>query len=141
MAANEDAPKLDTLDWDSIGRAVLGSAILAGVASLAFGVISQYWSSQSDGPDSAPRPRNDEPLLNDALSAEADETDIDPEAAEAAALLGVDLEATVPEIRAALRARIISGSVHPDHGGDGEEARRLIAARDLLLARIERIAP
>lgn len=53
------------------------------------------------------------------------------EVAEARALLGVGAAADESEIRAAHR-RLVAAA-HPDRGGSTEEARRLNAARDLLL--------
>ena len=50
---------------------------------------------------------------------------------EARALLGVGADADAAEIRAAHR-RLVADA-HPDHGGTDEAARRLNAARDLLL--------
>jgi DnaJ homolog subfamily C member 19 len=52
---------------------------------------------------------------------------------EARAILGVDPAATSDEIRAAHR-RLVA-AVHPDRGGSAELARRINAARDLLLKR------
>ena len=141
MDAKDTKVGPDPLDWDSIGRAALGSAILAGVASIAFGFVSQYWANRAPSPAPTPPLRNVDPQLNEALSDEVEATEIDPQVAEAAALLGVDLDTSAAKIRAALRARIVRDRLHPDHGGDGEEARRLIAARDLLLAQLERTAP
>jgi hypothetical protein len=51
---------------------------------------------------------------------------------EARQLLGVDLTADERAIIAAHRRRI--AEVHPDRGGSPDEARRVNAARDLLLA-------
>ena len=53
------------------------------------------------------------------------------EVAQARALLGVGADAGEAEIRAAHR-RLVT-EAHPDHGGTDEAARRLNAARDLLL--------
>ena len=59
---------------------------------------------------------------------------------DAAALLGIDLSATVDEIRAAFRERVKcemrSGTFH-DQGGEAtdDQARRLIAAKNLLIER------
>ena len=52
---------------------------------------------------------------------------------EARAILGVDRDADADAIRAAHR-RLVAG-VHPDRGGSAELARRVNAARDLLLKR------
>jgi DnaJ family protein C protein 19 len=53
--------------------------------------------------------------------------------AEARAILGVSPDADADAIRAAHR-RLVTG-VHPDRGGSAELARRVNAARDLLLGR------
>jgi hypothetical protein len=53
----------------------------------------------------------------------------------AATALGISATATEDEIRAALRRRLASSRLHPDQGGDGEEARRLIAAKNLMMER------
>jgi hypothetical protein len=63
---------------------------------------------------------------------------VDPEAAQAAALLGVAVDASEDEIRAALRGILSASRLHPDHGGDGEEAKRLIAAKNQLIERARR---
>ena len=55
------------------------------------------------------------------------------DAAEARAILGVPPGADAETIRAAHR-RLVRG-VHPDRGGSAELARRVNAARDLLLRR------
>ncbi|HEX8381769.1 MAG TPA: DnaJ domain-containing protein [Sphingomonas sp.] len=55
--------------------------------------------------------------------------------AQARAVLGVAPDADADAIRAAHR-RLVSG-VHPDRGGSAELARRVNAARDLLLGRME----
>lgn len=51
---------------------------------------------------------------------------------EARQLLGVGLHATADEVQAAHRRLIVAA--HPDRGGDPDLARRLNAARDLLMA-------
>jgi DnaJ-domain-containing protein 1 len=55
--------------------------------------------------------------------------------AKARALLGVRADADAGEIRAAHRR--LMADAHPDRGGSDAAARRLNAARDALLARIE----
>jgi hypothetical protein len=70
--------------------------------------------------------------------ADTEGTADDSEAAEAATLLGVSLDAGEDEVRAALRAHLASSRLHPDQGGDGEEAKRLIAAKNLLTERARR---
>ena len=53
---------------------------------------------------------------------------------EAANLLGVLVDADRDEVRAALRAKMGNGA-HPDHGGDPEIAKKMIAAKNLLIER------
>lgn len=65
--------------------------------------------------------------------APATDTNSDAEMAAARALLGVDASADEGEIRAAYRR--IAAAVHPDRGGSVELARRVNAARDLLIKR------
>jgi hypothetical protein len=58
---------------------------------------------------------------------------------DARALLGVGAEASLAEIRDAHR-RLIA-KVHPDAGGSAELARRVNAARDALIAELNRRTP
>jgi DnaJ-domain-containing protein 1 len=60
---------------------------------------------------------------------------VDRNEAQARAVLGVGPDADAETIRAAHR-RLVAG-VHPDRGGSAELARRVNAARDLLLGRME----
>jgi hypothetical protein len=57
----------------------------------------------------------------------------DPADRDARAILGVGVNATPPEIRAAYRAKM--AHAHPDRGGNHAEAARLTAARDRLLGK------
>jgi hypothetical protein len=66
---------------------------------------------------------------------EEDDNDEEFEALYAALLLGVRLDSKPDEIRAALRRRMSEARVHPDQGGDEEAAKRLIAAKNLLIER------
>lgn len=54
--------------------------------------------------------------------------------AEARAILGVGSDAKAGEIRAAHRR--LMRAVHPDRGGSADLARRINAARDVLLGRL-----
>lgn len=69
-----------------------------------------------------------------AVESDADEDD---DATNAAMMLGVSVDASADEIRAALRARLSTSQLHPDHGGDGIEATKLIAAKNLLIDRLK----
>jgi hypothetical protein len=79
--------------------------------------------------DEDPQPTAEQP------HEEATSIVVDERTSAAAARLGVNANATEDEIRAALRARLASSRLHPDHGGDGEEAKQLIAAKNLLIER------
>jgi hypothetical protein len=57
--------------------------------------------------------------------------------AQARALLGLDRQATRAEISEAHRRKL--AQVHPDRGGTNEAVHAATAARDLLLARLDRI--
>ena len=83
------------------------------------------------------------PENGDASSEREDDAveDIVDEAVAAAALLGLDLDASEDEIRAALRAHLTLSRLHPDQGGDAEEAKRLIAAKNYLVERARAAQP
>lgn len=82
-------------------------------------------------------------LISDAIQAKAtDEAPppvavVDEEAAQATALLGVAPTASADQIRAALRTRLVESKLHPDHGGNADEAAELIAAKNLLIERLK----
>jgi hypothetical protein len=75
-----------------------------------------------------------------AKMAAASEPEMAPVAA-AATLLGVRLDASPDEIRAALRKKMRDGKLHPDHGGDPEVAKRFTAASNLLIAHAKSRTP
>jgi hypothetical protein len=60
---------------------------------------------------------------------------LDRELREAAQLLGVSLPDSMEEIRRAFFKKLVDERIHPDHGGDAELTKKVIAARDLLVAR------
>ena len=83
-------------------------------------------------------------LAHAELPAEVDETD-EPTADEATAdeldaaqHLGISVDASADEVRAALRERLASSRIHPDQGGPLAAASRLIAAKNLLCDRARR---
>lgn len=57
---------------------------------------------------------------------------------DAAKQLGIRVDASADEVRAALRERIAASGIHPDHGGAHAAAARLIAAKNLLCDRARR---
>lgn len=73
-------------------------------------------------------------FVQPAEPAAAPTVDADTAARIAAQMLDVPLGAPEAAIRAALRRKLRATRLHPDHGGDGAETRKLIAARDLLIA-------
>jgi hypothetical protein len=110
-----------------------GDIVLEACAAATLQVFKNWLRAEAARAGYAPRPSArraaPRPIANDAP--EVDER----AAARAAALLGIDLDATPDAIRAALRRRMIASAAHPDHGGTSAKAARLIAARDLLLTR------
>jgi hypothetical protein len=79
----------------------------------------------------------DAPRANQKRSA----SPIDDKMAEAAALLGVTVDASEDQIRAALRGHFASSRLHTDQGGDGERAKQLIAAKNLMVERARAARP
>ena len=61
----------------------------------------------------------------------------DDQVVAAAILLEVNIDADANEIRRALRRKLSILRLHPDHGGNGVEAARLIAAKNLLIERLK----
>jgi hypothetical protein len=83
-------------------------------------------------------------LAHGELPAEVDETDESTadeatgDELDAAKHLGISVDASADEVRAALRERIAASRIHPDQGGAHEAAARLIAAKNLLCDRARR---
>ena len=149
------------VDWTRVAQTALGSALFAGLLSGAFYVIGKVIESdtrvsgepKANAPTATPFADGDyefdeedrRDVIDDA--AERDETEDEPAAterpfpvvddkiAQAAAVLGIAPDATEDEIRAALRAHLSASRLHPDQGGDSEQAKRLIAAKNLLIER------
>jgi len=135
--AEAQAPK--GIDWASVA---LGSALA--VAMVAGGVF--LWNDFNDVRKGGVRLRRQRRAnrfqaqqLDDALTEEAQTTRLDPAVIEAAALLGVEPDASARDVRAAFRARMATDGVHPDHGGDEVTARRLIEARARVLAHLNQL--
>lgn len=140
------------IDWARVAQTALGSALLAGLVGGAMHVIGRVIEAEgrpdAQSADAAVPPvpdehstygddgekRTDDPnSLDGAVETPAVEewTDAD----DAAKLLGIDKNAGEDTIRAALRSHLSSSGLHPDQGGDGEQAKQLIAAKNLLIER------
>jgi len=128
MESNTDAR--DEIDWNEIARKALGSAVFAAFVGGAMQVLSDVIQAELK---SASMPNRNAEIPHDESTATEMTADRSGEIVEAGELLGVDPQAGEAEIRAALRAHLAESRVHPDHGGDVEEAKRLIAAQNLLL--------
>jgi hypothetical protein len=131
------------VDWPAVARAAVGSAFVAGLVGGFVAIAARLLSNEDARAlvehlrkirEASERGQNAAPEA-DATSDGGESDDDEAKALEAALLLGVRLDASEDEIRAALRARLRDSGIHPDHGGDGEEAKRLIAARNLLAER------
>lgn len=135
------------IDWAELRRTALGPALVAGVVGGALYVIGKMVEAdirqRTAVRDAAPAPAAGDEQTSDAVGeapadvggSECDADDADDDAVRAALLLGVQLDATQDQIRAALRAHLTFSRLHPDHGGDSEEAKCLIAAKNLLIER------
>lgn len=109
----DDQQKHD-IDWKRVGQ---------------FGWLLLNCMSVLDGGNVVPWPQSQPPLPKFVLP----RTPI-----EAAQVLGVSVDATPEQIRAAWRAKMINGA-HPDHGGgDEDRAKQLNVAKTLLVAHARR---
>ncbi len=140
------------VDWKTIATAALDSQPLGEAFGESVLVIANVLVAEGRKPKrDRPRPPKQARAAVDELRSEppppieppkvaaaeaARPPAIDPAVAAAAALLDVTVEATEKQIRSALRRRLSESRAHPDHGGDGDHAQRLIAARDLLLKHV-----
>jgi hypothetical protein len=119
---------LTAINWhklarDAFGQGFAGTFIGGSLAALAKAL------DERQCPPAAP-------VVDQTIDDDGEESEHDgDEATQAASLLGVATDATEDQIRAALRARLASSRLHPDHGGDGVEASRLISAKNLLVER------
>lgn len=143
------------IDWTTVAQRALGSATLAMLVGGTVAVIGRAIEADMQKQRAAAAARESEAanvidvpyeVLPDAESftePKGDDTTaeklavpfVDSETANAAALLGVAVDASADEIRAALRRALSASRLHPDHGGDGEQAKTLIAAKNLLIER------
>jgi hypothetical protein len=133
METKKETPSLASLDWTGLAHAAFESPFIARVVGgalegIARVVDAEGWLERVVA-DVRARQSTSRSDTDDA------ETDESSQIFSAADLLGIQPDASESEIRAALRSRLASSRLHPDHGGDGEEAKRLIAAQNLLIAR------
>lgn len=123
---------LASVDWRGVT-----SALLSDLATRLLVGLRDY--AESCGPAARAEAVDPVDATWDAVAEDLDDNDElddgDEPARDAAALLGVSLDATADEVRAALRSKLATSRLHPDHGGSGEEATRLITARNLLVER------
>jgi hypothetical protein len=133
-ARDQPATERVAIDWGEVARAALGSAFVAGILTGALHVLGKVLDAEDIEERRDASPETDMPDDAD-MEGEDQVADVDDDAQRAAAVLGVDLNASADEIRAALRARLADSQIHPDQGGDGEEAKELIAAKNLLIER------
>ena len=119
----EEVKNPPSIDWRDVARTALGSAFIAGIAAGALYVVGKVLEDvQLPAPEIVGPPPSEE-----------EDDDPPDEIAAAAALLGISADASEDSIRGTLRERLSASRLHPDHGGDGEEASRLIAARNRLV--------
>lgn len=138
------------VDWTTYAQAALDSDAMGAMVGAAVRVFGQVMERAPQEPKkerkkqrkrrSRPKgPQVEPPHVPPPVEAQAAPPPVQPlperAVAEAAALLGVSFDATEDQLRAALRAQLSSSRIHPDHGGDGEAAKRLIAAKNLLVER------
>jgi hypothetical protein len=126
-------PRPGAIDWREVARAAFGSAVLAGALSggiYLLGKLVEEHNARVNAAARATQPPN-------AAEDEPEESSDDDAAIDAARLLGVRVDASANEVRAALRTRLANSRLHPDQGGDGDAAKRLIAAKNLLIDRIK----
>ena len=131
-----------SFDWRGVARTALGSAVLAGIIGGALHALGKMIEAEAEAAvdelrDSAATPSEEQHPIDE--EPEEQSVDFEPmvsrEELSAAMTLGVSLDASEDEIRAALRARLADSRLHPDQGGDGDEAKELIAAKNLLVER------
>ncbi|MCU1281247.1 MAG: hypothetical protein JWM53_4793 [bacterium] len=141
------------VDWTQLAAQTIRDPRIAAVVVAGLQSLGHYIEREVDRVEAAAAPpriaaqpiddAGDEPTPKartapppaDEPAEKAPTVAVDERAANAAALLGVGVDSTEDEIRAALRARLASSRLHPDHGGDGEQAKALIAAKNLLIER------
>jgi hypothetical protein len=143
------------VDWSQLAAQTIRDPRIAAVVVASLQSLGHYIEREVDRVEAAaaaPPPTAAQPIADtgdeptpkagtappppaDESAEKAPTVAVDERTAKAASLLGVDVDSTEDQIRAALRTRLASSRLHPDHGGDGEEAKKLIAAKNLLIER------
>ena len=138
------------VDWTTYAQAALNSDAMGAMVGAAVRVLGQTMEHAQRAPKGKRKKRRKAPAQPKAPPVETPHVPPPIEAqegpptapplpdrsvVEAAALLGVSIDAPEDQVRAALRARLTASRIHPDHGGDGEAAKALIAAKNLLAER------
>jgi hypothetical protein len=118
-ARSETAAWREALLAGLVAAVVVGSAVLLAHAELPTDVDE---TAETDGT-----------TAEDVTAEEATDDELD-----AANQLGISVDASADEVRAALRQRIAASPIHPDQGGAHAAASRLIAAKNLLCDRARR---
>ncbi len=117
----ETPPERAPATW----QGMLGTAILVGAVGVGVIFLARLCEQQASAPGRRrPRARRAVPDMNNST---------DPALTDAAHVLGVAVDASPDEIRAAFRRRFADERLHPDQGGDEEAAKRLTAAKNLLI--------
>ena len=120
------------IDWHEVARKALGSAMVAALVGGAMQALSDIVRAEMRGAHRRRRP---------IVPVESNGSPPHDEIDEAAQLLGVSRDASEDQVRAALRAHLVDERLHPDQGGDGAKAARLIAAKNLLVEEIRARQP
>ncbi|WP_336957756.1 molecular chaperone DnaJ [Sphingobium aquiterrae] len=124
--------RMTARDGAALGLAIVGAVLaakgkpLAGAVPLLISGGFYLWRTRQAKGRASPRPRPVPPRITPA----------DESPTEAAALLGLPIDADPDQIRAAHR-RLIA-TVHPDKGGTEALAAKINAARDVMLRHHDR---
>jgi hypothetical protein len=122
------------IDWREIAKAAISSAFVVGIVGGALHALGKMLEIEAENTvePSVGQVRDADTEPSNRIEQDGNDKDV----IAAATVLGVAPSASETEIRTALRARLASSGLHPDHGGDGIEAAKLIAAKNLLIERL-----
>lgn len=129
-ATTKQPPDVKKMAQDVLTSAGMFGLVVGGIYF--FGKAVDAYNAQFEHaaatPAPTPSPSVEPPPLLETL---------DLDVALARITLGVGPTATADEIRRALRRKLTERRLHPDQGGDGSEAKRLIDAKNLLIQRLD----